>query len=227
MLKKFGHTTDVAMNGTEVVEAANSKRYDVILMDIQMPEMDGTEATRLIRTFEATQGRHTPVVAMTAYAMVGDREKFIAADMDDYISKPISRERLREVLRGIIPNPASRESEGLPESLVDMALLEEQIEGDTELLRTLVSVFEEDQERLLHDLDAALSSGDAEGAETAAHTLKGALGVLGAQPVCELASQMEVAAQENRLDDCQAAHARLRDSVLSLNKELERLLDTL
>ena len=227
MLKKFGHTTDVAMNGTEAVEAAKSKRYDVILMDIQMPEMDGTEATRLIRTFEATQGRHTPVVAMTAYAMVGDREKFIAAGMDDYISKPISRERLREVLRGITPNPASSESESLPESLVDMALLEEQIEGDTELLRTLVSVFEEDQERLLHDLDAALSSGDAEGAETAAHTLKGALGVLGAQPVCELASQMEVAARENRLDDCRAAHARLRDSVLSLNKELERLLDTL
>ncbi len=101
LLERFGHTFDLASTGREAVDAAVRGRYDAILMDIQMPEMDGIEATRLIREHEQESGRRTPIIAMTAHAMTGDRARFLAAGMDEYISKPISRDRLREALRDI------------------------------------------------------------------------------------------------------------------------------
>jgi CheY-like chemotaxis protein len=103
MLTRFGHTVRLARTGIEALEALESEQFDVVLMDIQMPEMDGTTATAEIRRreAEAADGRHVPIVAMTAHAMVGDRERFLSAGMDDYVSKPISRDRLREVLRSI------------------------------------------------------------------------------------------------------------------------------
>jgi CheY-like chemotaxis protein len=103
MLTRFGHTVRLARTGIEALEALETEQFDVVLMDIQMPEMDGTTATAEIRRREAEagDGRHVPIVAMTAHAMVGDRERFLSAGMDDYVSKPISRDRLREVLRSI------------------------------------------------------------------------------------------------------------------------------
>lgn len=178
---------------------------------------------------------------------LGDREEFIAGGMDDCIAKPISRERLRDVLRGIRHQPdkqlgqppasapndlagarttpveESHEVEGLPGPLIDHALLEEQTGGDNALLRTLVSVFEEDQPELLRTLDVALSNGETDGAAIAAHTLKGALGVLGAEPVRQLAGAMEQAARDGQLGDCRVGHPLLRDSVLRVTQELRAL----
>ena len=101
ILERLGHTVQVAGTGQEVLDALEESGFDMILMDIQMPEMDGLEATSHIRARETTKGGHIPIVAMTAHAMAGDRERFLEAGMDEYISKPISQERLREVVRSL------------------------------------------------------------------------------------------------------------------------------
>jgi CheY-like chemotaxis protein len=101
LLRKRGHTAALAGNGVEALVTIERNSFDLVLMDIQMPEMDGLEAVRRIRKLEATTGMHLPVVAMTARAMAGDREAFIAAGMDDYLEKPIQLERLDAVLSGV------------------------------------------------------------------------------------------------------------------------------
>jgi CheY-like chemotaxis protein len=98
ILEKRGHSVVTAVNGREAVEAATREPFDLIFMDVQMPEMNGLEATRLIRKAEQTAGRHTPIAAMTAHAMAGDRERCLAAGMDDYISKPLKKAELLALL---------------------------------------------------------------------------------------------------------------------------------
>lgn len=98
LLQKLGFLADVVTGGREAVEQALSKEYDCILMDVQMPEFDGFDATRAIRQAEERKGKRTPIIALTALAMKGDREKCLAAGMDDYISKPYNLQMLKEVL---------------------------------------------------------------------------------------------------------------------------------
>jgi CheY-like chemotaxis protein len=98
MLEKMGHTVSVAGNGKDAVSALGESDFDLILMDVQMPEMDGFEATSIIRQSEKSSGLHVPIVAMTAHAMVGDRERCVGAGMDDYLSKPIRAEELSSIL---------------------------------------------------------------------------------------------------------------------------------
>ncbi|MCX7804182.1 MAG: response regulator [Planctomycetota bacterium] len=107
ILEKLGYRTDTAANGREAVEAVRKIPYDLILMDVQMPEMDGFRATSLIRRYESVVGRHTPVVAMTAHALQGDREKCMEAGMDDYIPKPVTRETLASVVGRLLAASAS------------------------------------------------------------------------------------------------------------------------
>jgi CheY-like chemotaxis protein len=102
ILEKCGHTLVHAANGREAVAAALRERFDVILMDVQMPDMDGFEATRLIRAAEQSTGRHTPIAAMTAHAMAGDRERCLAGGMDDYLSKPLQKAGLFALLDRIL-----------------------------------------------------------------------------------------------------------------------------
>jgi len=99
ILERLGHTVRLAETGREALDLLEKEDFDLILMDIEMPEMGGVEATKRIREREATEGGHIPIVAMTAHALIGDREQFVEAGMDDYISKPISQDRLREVVR--------------------------------------------------------------------------------------------------------------------------------
>ena len=101
LLSKYGHRVEVANNGREAVELCrrNESEYDVILMDVQMPEMDGLQATRILRNQAPQSGRHAPIIAMTAYAMKGDRDRCVAAGMDDYVSKPIRPSELFAAIR--------------------------------------------------------------------------------------------------------------------------------
>ena len=101
ILEKLGHKVHVANNGKEAFERAQAEDFDVIIMDVQMPEMDGLEATTAIRTAEATTGKHVPILAMTAHAMKGDRERCLSAGMDGYLSKPIQIEELQEAITHI------------------------------------------------------------------------------------------------------------------------------
>jgi CheY-like chemotaxis protein len=103
LLQKRGHMVRIAATGCEAVAAMSKHKFDLILMDVQMPEMGGVEATAIIREMEGSTGGHIPIVAMTAHAMTGDRERCIAAGMDDYISKPIDAKNLYSVLRKFAP----------------------------------------------------------------------------------------------------------------------------
>lgn len=112
MLEKFGICADLAGNGHEAIEKLDRTVYDLVLMDCQMPEMDGFEATRAIRKMEGKRDRHTPIVALTASAMAGDREICLAAGMDDYLTKPIQLAALRDVVERWLPVNEKVESSG-------------------------------------------------------------------------------------------------------------------
>ncbi len=229
VLERFGHQVTIVKNGREAVEAIEANDFDLVLMDVQMPEMDGLTATREIRKRESETGKRVPIIAVTAHAMDGDRDRFLDAGMDDYISKPISRERLREVLReleGIRPSAVSP----LPDigsratPILDVDSLRDRTEGDITLLRTLLTVFEADRIQLIQDVDASAEAMDFATLERAAHTLKGAVAVFGGEEARATAALLEEAAREKRSDDVEHLRPALAASVERLSARLAEYL---
>jgi len=205
VLNKLGYQVDVVENGAEAVRAAASGRYAVVLMDCQMPEMDGFEATAAIRSAERGSGRHLPIVAMTANAIEGDRERCIAAGMDDYIPKPINADRLRDVLAiwaalpGAQPDAAapSGEPAAMPSGpqvpAVDMMRLNDLFEGDRDAIVELLVVFRESMKNMQGRIAGEVSAHGDKVADMA-HEVRGMSGNLGAQRLAELATECEIAA---------------------------------
>ena len=232
ILEKMGYRADAVANGQEAVQALEATPYDLIFMDVQMPVMDGFEATRMIRNAEATgsatragggalpsasQGRRIPIIAMTAHAMKGDRERCLEAGMDDYVSKPIAPQALadaiqkwlppaREPLPGGIVAPAAP---GLP--VFDRAALLERLLGDEDLLKDVLACFRCDLPIQMQSLRAHLGAGQAELALAQVHTIKGAAANVGALAFSAVAAAMETAGRAGRLE-----------SLGSLMPELER-----
>ncbi|OYW16774.1 MAG: hypothetical protein B7Z55_13855, partial [Planctomycetales bacterium 12-60-4] len=197
LLEKRGHTVVVAGNGREAIDALARESIDVVLMDVQMPEMDGFEATRRIRERERTTGDHVPIIAMTAHAMKGDRERCLAEGMDGYISKPLRPSELFESVESLAA--ASRAVNKVAESPFDEATALESVDGDRELLGAIIDTFFEECPILTAELANAIQRGDAAAINRAAHTLKGALCTLGASEASSLAQQIETRA---RAGDC-------------------------
>jgi signal transduction histidine kinase/CheY-like chemotaxis protein len=220
LLKKQGHTVVVAGAGAEVLAALQQQPFDLVLMDVQMPGMDGLETTAHIRAWEATTGAHVPVVAMTAYAMKGDRERCLAAGMDGYVAKPIRAQDLydsinRAVGAGAVAVPNGDERP-LATVQIDWASAREHVGGDEQLLRELARLFLTEHSRWLAELRQALASADAPALRDAAHRLKGALGALGAQAAFGEALRVEAVGRQGCLADAERACALLE-------RELERL----
>jgi len=242
ILERLGHDVTVASNGREAVEAVARTGFDLVLMDIQMPEMGGVEATAKIREREAVEGGHLPIVAMTAHAMTGDRERFLAAGMDEYISKPISQERLREVVRSLgrslggAPDASAQEREAPGAATPPAAStngrgsgfdrdgLMARVESDVELLGTLVAVFKADRPNLMGAIEEAIGSRDTEALMVAAHTIKGALSVFGAEPARTLAEQLELTSRAGQLDGASDLYAQLGEAVHVTEHGLDALL---
>ena len=216
MLERLGYRADVAANGLEAVEALGRIPYAAVLMDVQMPEMDGYEATAEVRRRERGTGRRTPVIAMTANAMAGDREEALNAGMDDYVPKPVKPQELREVLERWVPEdpsnapgPAAGGSAApgngvaggaAPLDRAVLANLAELEEGDGEgLLGELVSLFEQDARVRFSELYRAVEDGDARAVERASHALKGSSGNLGATPMARLCGELERAGSSGDL----------------------------
>ncbi|MBT3342510.1 MAG: response regulator [Gemmatimonadetes bacterium] len=231
LLQRVGHDVEVVSDGTEAVELATAEDFDLILMDVQMPQMDGLEATAAIRAAEeAAEGDgRLPIVAMTAHALSGDRERCLDAGMDDYLSKPLNRQQLYEVIARWtgtsapltavsvdIPPPPSPEEEGLEAPIFDRAGALDRMGNDADLLAELVEAFLGDVPNQLGMLHEATAAEDVERMWRTAHGLKGAAANLGAEQVRATAHRIEVAGREGGLP----AGA---DLIKQLEEELGRL----
>ncbi len=229
LLEKQGHYVTVAGNGREALVALAAAPFDVVLMDVQMPEMDGFEATALIRQAEEGTGRHLPIVAMTAHAMKGDRERCLRAGMDGYVSKPILPGELFEAIDRLIL-PADRDGPAAPSTpplseVLDRAEVLDRVGGDGELLKELVRVFLDSWPRQLAELRAALERRDVRALGRAAHTLKGTVGTLGARAAFTAAQSLEAAVQEESLSAAPAACVVLEEALGHLQPALLALAD--
>ena len=200
-LGKLGYVVHTVSNGKEAVETAVTLPYAAILMDCQMPVMDGYEATAILRRAEHAGGRHVPIIAMTANAMQGDRERCLAAGMDDYISKPINPSLLAKALMtwagqgGDAVSPAEHAMPVSDESrLLDFAYLADYFGDDPELIGELLQVFQRSTATLLDKLDVARGRQEAQAVAALAHEAKGACGNLGVRQMSNAASHLEKAA---------------------------------
>jgi len=206
ILERLGYRADVAANGLEVLEALERQSYDVVLMDVQMPEMDGEEATRRLRG-QWPEERQPRIIAMTAHAMAGDRERYLAAGMDDYVSKPVRVEELVEALGKCFSNRRISESakrftaaEVSTAEAIDPEVMEEFRAMMGEAASELIGLFLEDTPNLLADLRGAVAQKDAERLQRAAHTLKSSSASFGAMGLSALCRELEVMGRAGTLE---------------------------
>ena len=217
MLESMDYRADVVANGLEAVEAVSRVPYAVVLMDVQMPEMDGHAATAEIRRREQQTNTHVPIIAITADAMEGDREKALDAGMDDYLAKPGRRDDLQKILARWIPQAKPDNGQaGSPTPDVDAPLDREVLDGlrklgDENLLSELVGLFLEDVPGRLTALRGAVGSGDANAVERNAHALKGSCGNMGAMRMSAIASELQDAGVSGDLSSAPALLERLEE----------------
>ena len=228
LLEKRGHAVTVVANGVEALSALERRAYDLVLMDVQMPGMDGIEATIELRRREERGGGRQPIVAMTAFAMKGDRERCLAAGMDGYLAKPIRAHELDDVLDRYVarkaaapeghqsPEPNGASSEGG----IDIDELLERVGGDPDFLAELIDVFHRDYPQQLREIGQAVASGDAESLAQRSHALKGALSALSAIDAENKAAALESMGRAGNLTGAERAYG-------DLNEELSRTIASL
>ncbi|MBI4480945.1 MAG: response regulator [Acidobacteria bacterium] len=223
LLEKQGHRVVLAGNGREallVLAKAPPDGFDLILMDVQMPEMDGLKATAAIREKEKQTGQHIPIVAMTAHAMKGDRERCLEAGMDAYISKPIRAGELLELVEQCVgmPSPAATPPANAPDSsdLPDRKKILELFDGDEKLFREVAETFSGDYPRQLSAIREAVEQADAAALERAAHLLKGSVGSFGAPGAFYAAQRLENMGRDRDLSAAPEALARLEEKAGAL-----------
>jgi len=227
-LQRLGHECVVASNGTEALDAVAREKFDIVLMDIQMPDIDGYEATRRIRHMR-TPAAKIPIVAITAHALAGEREKCIAAGMNDYLAKPVSLEQIGAVVRLWASKESAAELPAAPDVMeqdVGYVLDRERVSSFMAISRTqegflegLVKTFRQDVPSRIDALRAALATGDANDLALAAHAMKSSSGSVGAKRMLAMASSLEQAARAGRIDGAAAA-------IEQLAAEFERVVVT-
>ncbi len=220
LLEKLGHDVLSALNGREAVQMAGHDAFDLALMDVQMPEMDGFEATRAIREREKSTGKHLPIIAMTAHAMKGDRERCLDSGMDDYLTKPVHTVELRALLKKYEP-AAAEAGEGAPEPIWDAARALERVGGNQEILNELIVLLEAECPKMLGEIRAAIGKKDPKAVELGAHSLKGAASYFFAPTVIAAARELEKEAHEKTLENAGALFAQIETEAGKLLEELE------
>ncbi|HAX92033.1 MAG TPA: hypothetical protein DCY07_07495 [Rhodospirillaceae bacterium] len=240
ILKKFGLKADTVFNGAEALKALEANPYDLVLMDIQMPVMDGLEATRRIRDPESISAyRQIPIIAITAHAMQGDREKYLAAGMNDYVSKPVSPQALFTVLEKWLPKKLVAPPVAEPTSVIpfpdtavkkttvpvfDKAGMMVRFFGEEDLAHQLIASFLADMPRQIESLLAYLEAGDAENAGRLAHTIKGASANVGGERLRAVAYTMEKTADAGDLDSIKARMGELQAEFACLKEAMTEAL---
>ena len=229
LLKQKGHRVTIVGNGRLAADRAVLETFDVVLMDVQMPEMGGLEATGLIRDHERTAGGHVPIVALTARAMAGDREQCLAAGMDAYVSKPLRTEELFAAIDSVVgqrPDPAAASTLVVPDK-VDRETLLEGFGGRADLLKHVVEVFLEDAPATLARVKQAIAAGDGAEVAAGAHSLKGSVGLFSQGQAFEGARRLEQIGKSGDLSQAEAVRAEVEESVSRVTTELRTLLDGL
>jgi PAS domain S-box-containing protein len=224
IFEKLGHQVTVVSNGRKAFSAVKAGQFDLVAMDVQMPEMDGLDATGAIRAWEKSTGTHIPIMAMTAHAMRGDRERCLAAGMDGYASKPIRIGELEQTIARLVspskpakvPVPERTQGEGV----IDRTALLAGVDGNRRLLRELVRLFLADYPQRVREINEAVRRGDAEALRIAAHALKGSIGNLRAKNAFEAAQRLEIMGRDRDLDNASEGH-------MTLELELARLIEEL
>jgi len=233
MLQKRGHKVTVANDGVEALAILEREPFDLVFMDVHMPNMGGFEATAEIRRREqANRLPRIPIVALTALAMTGDREKCLEAGMDAYVTKPISARDLFSVISQLLPatggagagTPTARLPESAPRPALDLNQLRTNMDDDEEMLQDIVSAFLRDHANQLRELKTGLQTRDEKSALRGAHTLKGLLLTLAAQPAADAALEVERALRDHDLNRATANVPRLEQHLSRLLPELQALL---
>jgi two-component system, sensor histidine kinase and response regulator len=233
LLSRAGFSADAVENGKMAIDALKKTAYDLVFMDVQMPEMDGFEATKIIREMEE-EGKHTPIIAMTAHAMKGDRERCLKAGMDDYVSKPIEPQEMFRVIEkwtnppshkdgmpSVISPKEEKQVENIP---LDMETTLKRFDGDKEFLMELMLEFLDHLPQQLETLVEAAKKGDVKLLEREAHTIKGAAGNLGASNLADLALKLEMHGRNGELSGVVELIENLKAAKEILEKHLAGLL---
>jgi PAS domain S-box-containing protein len=229
VLTKAGFTVDAAVNGREAVGALEKNNYDVVLMDVQMPEMDGFEATAAIRQ-SGKPWRTVPILAMTAHAMQGDREKCLQAGMDDYLTKPIQPKALVEAIHKWTSvqnkskeqamteatNPSSRSS------IINVEDALERCGGDKEFLGEMLSEFLDFSKTQIASIVHAIETSDAEVLTREAHSIKGASANLGAESISKVALELELCGKQKQLDNAKNLLDQLNTQIHELDEYMKQ-----
>jgi two-component system, sensor histidine kinase and response regulator len=233
LLQKQGHLIVIASTGREAVAALDKQAFDLVLMDVQMPEMDGLEATAEIRRKEAGTGRHVPIMAMTAHAMKGDRERCLEAGMDGYVSKPIQTQELFGAIAALVrAAPAAPTSVVLNDSPAredDVAIIDQtealaRVGGDWGLLKSLAEEFFDWYPAQREQLRKAIGRGDGRTVNRLAHTLAGTVGIFGARPAVEAAARLEAMGRDGNLAGAEEAGKQLDVAVAGLKPALTAMI---
>jgi PAS domain S-box-containing protein len=228
MLQRRGHSVILAENGREALAAVERHKFDLVLMDVQMPEMGGMEATQAIREREKTTGAHVPIIAMTAHAMQGDRQRCLDAGMDGYLSKPLDPKtflRTVEESAGSLSagEPGAEEENSGASQGLDVKALMERFSGNKKLLRTIVGTFREDCPKMMARIRAALTAHDASLLADGSHALKGSVGNFGSSTALETAREMEKNARQGTLEGAWELYATLEDEIALLLPALQAI----
>jgi len=228
LLERLGHRVEVVENGRLALEAIAQRSYDLVLMDVRMPHIDGIEATRQIRAREAGSGRRLPIVALTGSKLDEDVERCLRAGMNAHLAKPVALQALRatisSVLTGRAPDEAASQPAAVSEAAGNGAFRPEQalatLAGHRELLAEVTRNVVDQSPRVLREAQSALQQRDTVALESAAHRLKSMLRLVAAEPSARAAERLEGLAQEARLSECESTLA-------ALEAEVRRLLEAL
>ncbi len=241
ILTQRGHTVEIVGNGREALDHVQRDQFDVVLMDVQMPTMDGLQATAAIRRLGSPAMQSLPIIAMTAHAMPGDRDRCLAAGMTDYLAKPIDTFQLINLIERLATNPvntaepsgnlnvsAATEADvaanlqplefNVPDPVhIDRDAALKRLGGNEQLYRSLVQFFSEDSPGLLEDIRNGLRTGDREQVARAAHSLKGLAANFGCETAIKAAMRMQEIGTSGSLEEATSTLATLTDAILKLN----------